>query len=159
MRHIFAEELYKLAKEDHKVIVIIGDVSCPWLEKIKADMPKQYLNIGIMEQTMVSFAAGMALMGFRPYVYTITPFLIERAFEQIKLDVDFNNLSVTLVGYSDYPESGPTHTENDAALTMCSFNNIKTHYPKDKTKLIKQMREAYEKGGPAFFGLKKYNGK
>ena len=70
--------------------------------------------MGICEQSIISVASGMALEGLQPWVYTITPFLIERPFEQIKLDIDHQNVNVNLVGYADYPTLGPTHTELNA---------------------------------------------
>ena len=57
---------------------------------------------------------GLKTLGF----YTITPFLIERPFEQIKLDIDQQNVNVNLVGFADYPNLGPTHSELDAKKMM-----------------------------------------
>ena len=72
--------------------------------------------------------------GLRPILYTITPFLIERAFEQIKIDVDQMNLPVGLVGYSDN-SAGPTHKERDARALMAMFPNISSYWPPDKAAL------------------------
>ena len=67
--------------------------------------------MGICEQSLIGVASGMALEGLKPWVYTITPFLIERPFEQIKLDIDQQKANVNLVGFADYPTLGPTHSE------------------------------------------------
>ena len=70
------------------------------LEKI---IPKRFFNMGICEQSIIGLSAGMALEGLKPWVYTITP-LIERPFEQVKLDINQQNVNVKLVGYADYPK-------------------------------------------------------
>ena len=72
-------------------------------------------------------------------VYTITPFLIERPFEQIKLDIDQQNVNVNLVGFADYPTLGPTHSELNAKL-MKLFSNIKSFFPKDSLELKRSLK-------------------
>ena len=64
-------------------------------------------------------------------VYTITPFLIERPFEQVKLDIDQQKVNVNLVGFADYPTLGPTHSELNAKKLMSLCKNIESFYPKD----------------------------
>jgi transketolase len=75
------------------------------------DFPQERLfNVGIREQLMVGMAAGLALEGFIPVCYTIAPFLVERAYEFIKLDICFQELGVLLVGYNGTDEFyGPSH--------------------------------------------------
>ncbi len=110
MKWAFQLALYERAKTDARIHLVIGDVGATMFERFRQDLPERFFNAGLCEQSMVSMAAGMAMEGLRPVVYTITPFLIERAFEQIKLDVDQMNLPVGLVGYSD-DQAGPTHQE------------------------------------------------
>ena len=96
----------------------------------------------------------MALEGLKPWVYTITPFLIERPFEQVKLDIDQQNVDVKLVGFSDYPTLGPTHTELNGKKLMQLFNNITSYFPEDGEETQKVTYQAYEKNGPVFISLK-----
>jgi transketolase len=110
--------------------------------------------MGICEQSIIGAASGMALEGLKPWVYTITPFLIERPFEQVKLDIDQQNVNVNLVGFADYPSLGPTHTELDAEKMMQLFNNIESFFPKDGDETEKNIIQAYKKQGPSFISLK-----
>jgi len=90
-----------------------------------------------------------------PYVYTITPFLIERPFEQIKLDVDQQKANVKLVGYADYPEQGPSHCVIDAPRMMELFPNIDSYFPKDSAETDQVLRESHASDRPSFISLKK----
>jgi transketolase len=115
-------------------------------------MPDQYINIGLCEQATVSLAAGMAMRGLRPVVYTIMPFILERAFEQIKLDVNQMRQPVGLVGYSD-DTAGPTHCELDAKVLMGLCPNITSWFPQKKEEVTSIM-SAINVDAPWFLCLK-----
>ena len=103
---------------------------------------------------MIGLSAGLALEGLMPWVYTITPFLIERPFEQLKLDVDQQQANVKLIGYADYPTLGPTHSELDAKRLMQLLTNINSSYPKNGDEAESAIRRAYAEDGPHFISLK-----
>ena len=153
MRKTVGEYIYNKAKTDDKIIVIIGDVGYKMFDKFEKEFPDRFYNIGICEQTMIGVAAGMALEGYKPYVYTITPFLIERPFEQIKLDIDQQCVNVKLLGYAEYPMDGITHKEIDAELLMSLFKNIHSYYPKSIDELNNVLDESYNSLQPAFIKL------
>lgn len=155
MRKQFGKTLVELAKKDDTIVLLIGDFGYGIVDEFKKLFPERFFNMGICEQTMISIAAGMALEGLKPYVYTITPFLIERPFEQIKLDIDQQRVNVTLVGYADYPDQGPTHSEIDAPYMMKMFKNIESFFPKDSLETEKILKSSYKKNSPAFISLKK----
>ena len=107
MRRRFGKIINELAKKDDKIVLIVGDIGYGVFDDFRRENPRKFFNLGICEQSMIGFASGMALEGLKPWVYTITPFLIERPFEQVKLDIDQQNVNVNLVGFADYPNLGP----------------------------------------------------
>ena len=154
MRRIFGKIITELADRDEKIYVIVGDIGYRVFDEFRQKHPDRFINIGICEQSMIGVSAGMALEGLNPWVYTITPFLIERPFEQVKLDIDQQNVNVKLVGYSDYPTLGPTHTELNGKKLMQLFKNITSYFPKNGDETQKVTYQAYEKKGPAIISLK-----
>ncbi|MBO33408.1 MAG: hypothetical protein CMM74_10595 [Rhodospirillaceae bacterium] len=155
MRRRFGRIITELAGEDQKIYILVGDIGYRIFDGFRERHPERFINMGICEQSMIGVAAGMALEGLKPWVYTITPFLIERPFEQIKLDIDQQNVNVKLVGYADYPSLGPTHTELDGMKMMQLFQNIDSVFPSDGDETESVVHQAYEKNGPAFISLKR----
>ena len=131
MRRKFGKLIDQLAKKDNKIVLLVGDIGYGIFDDFRKNHPKRFFNLGICEQSLIGFASGMALQGLKPWVYTITPFLIERPFEQVKLDVDQQKANVKLVGFADYPALGPSHSELDAKRIMKLFKNIKSFFPKN----------------------------
>lgn len=155
MRNEFGKFMAEIGEKDDKVVLIIGDFGYRIIDEFKAKFPDRFFNFGICEQSMIGAAAGMALEGLKPYVYTITPFLIERPFEQIKLDIDQQNVNVKLIGYADYPTQGPTHAEIDAPGLMKLFKNIQPYFPKSAKEAREALIKSYNSPKPAFISLKK----
>jgi transketolase len=154
MRRRFGKIINELAKKDKKIILLVGDIGYGIFDDFRKEHPKRFFNLGICEQSLIGVASGLALEGLKPWVYTITPFLIERPFEQIKLDIDQQNTNVKLVGFADYPNLGPTHKEINAIKLMALFKNIKSYFPKDGEQTEKFIYESYKKIGPNFISLK-----
>jgi transketolase len=155
MRDEFSKVMCEIAEKDKDVMLIVGDYGHQLVDSYGKQFPSQYLNLGICEQSIIGIAAGMALEGIKPYVHTITPFLIERPFEQIKLDIDQQNVNVKLIGFADYPKGGPSHTEIDAEKLMSLFKNIKSYFPKDSNETRAALLEAHSLNSPCFISLKK----
>lgn len=154
MRRIFGELIYELAKKDKRIVLLVGDIGYGIFDKFRKNIPERFFNMGICEQSLIGTAAGMSLEGLKPWVYTITPFLIERPFEQIKLDIDQQKTNVKLVGFADYPNLGPTHKELDAKKLMKLFSNISSYYPKNSSETKKYVKSINNKKGPCFLSLK-----
>ena len=154
MRRTFGEVITELADRDEKIYVLVGDIGYRVFDEFREKHPDRFINMGICEQSMIGVSAGMALEGLKPWVYTITPFLIERPFEQVKLDIDQQNVNVKLVGFADYPSLGPSHTELNGKEMMKLFTNITSFFPEDGDETKKMILKAYNKSGPAFLSLK-----
>jgi len=154
MRRRFGKIINELAKKDDKIVLIVGDIGYGVFDDFRKENSSKFFNLGICEQSIISFAAGMALEGLKPWVYTITPFLIERPFEQIKLDIDQQNVNVNLVGFADYSTLGPSHAELNGQALMKLFKNIKSFFPKNSDETESAIHQSYKKNGPAFISLK-----
>ena len=154
MRRRFGKLINELANKDKKIVLLVGDIGYGIFDDFRKNHPNRFYNLGICEQTLIGTASGMSLEGLKPWVYTITPFLIERPFEQIKLDIDQQNVNVKLVGFADYPNLGPSHTELNAEKLMSLFKNIKSYFPKDSDETEKFVSTCYNNVGPNFISLK-----
>lgn len=112
MRKEFSSYLKKLISKNKNIFALLGDISVGLFLDEEENLYKNVLNLGLIEQSMISYAAGLARSGCIPFIHTISPFIIERAYEQIKLDLVYNNCKCILVsanGPYDYNKLGPTH--------------------------------------------------
>lgn len=154
MRQRFGKVIVKLAQKDDRIVLLTGDV-LQNMEAFIKQFPKRFFNFGLTEQSIISIAAGMAIEGLRPIVYSITPFILERPFEQIKVDIDEQNLPVMLIGYSDYPTHGPTHRPLNAEGLVALLKNMIGYFPRTADETEKAMLDAYLIGSPAIICLKR----
>jgi len=132
MRHVFAAYVKKLISENNEYALLLGDISVGLFVQEDDTLPKNIFNIGILEQSMVSFSAGLSSGGITPFIHTISPFIIERAYEQIKLDLLYNKNKVVMVsanGPYDYNKLGPTHHCASDVPLMDLLNPINIFLP------------------------------
>lgn len=152
LRKQFFEQMCELAEKDSDVILLIGDLGFSFMETYAIKYSGQFINAGCIEGAMVGIAAGLALGGKNPYVYSTAPFLVYRALEQIRDDVAYNNLNVKLIGTGASGFLGFSHnlmgTENEEDLFK-NFPNIKRFYPKNESEL----REALSSNGCAYIRI------
>ena len=113
MRNTFAATLLEEAKKDNRIILLTGDLGFSAFENFMRELPKQYLNAGVAEQNMTGVAAGLAMEGYKPVIYSIVPFVTMRNFEQIRNDICYQNLNVKIVGVGAGFSYGPyAHTHH-----------------------------------------------
>ena len=120
MRDEIFEALYEKLSQGKNLSLLLGDLGIFQARNLFRDFPDRIFNLGILEPSMLSFAAGLSKGGTLPLIYSITPFITERSLEQIKLDICYNNNKVILLSAGatcDYSDLGPTHhCTNDIAL-------------------------------------------
>jgi transketolase C-terminal domain/subunit len=161
MRGIFLEKLHSKMKEDPTLFFLTADMGINLVEKFEEDFPDRYLNVGIAEQNLIGVAAGLAESGMRPYVYTISNFLIHRCFEQIRNDVVLHNLPVTLVGTStgyDNGPLGPTHHMLEDWGVVSNLTGIEIYAPFNKVSANEVFDLIYKSKKPTYVRIAKGSG-
>lgn len=159
MRKQFKETVLQLAEKDDRITLILGDVSVYLLIDFQQRYPDRFYNMGICESTLISVAAGLSSQGFVPFVHTIAPFLTERSFEQIKLDMCYNRFGGNIVSCGasfDYAWDGATHhTYTDLAILRL-LPECEVLQPGSRKELDILMRSQYANGNTTYFRLSDY---
>lgn len=156
LRAAFARTILETAQIDHDLIVMVGDISHGIFKPFASLFPERYYNIGILEPAMMSIAAGLSKVGLNPVVHTIAPFLIERSFEQMKLDFGYQNLSVNLVsvgGTFDYSQLGVSHHSYSDVALVSEIPGSKVFAPGSANEFCKLFAENYTSPGIKYFRL------
>ena len=132
MRKNFYKYLTSLFKNDNRTVILLGDIGVFSLKPAFDHDPSRAYNLGIMEQSMIGAACGLSKSGFIPFVHSIAPFITERSYEQLKLNLGYEKVNsfVVSVGNSyDYAGLGCTHhCQNDLRI-VSSIPNFKTYCP------------------------------
>ena len=157
-RKAFLQTLTELAEKDSKIILVVGDVGFSYIENFKERFPKQFVNVGAMEQTAIGFVAGLAQMGFKPYFYTMKNFILLRPLEQVRNDICYAKANVKLIGVGGseaYKFLGMSHNlaEGEEEKILSTLPNIKIYKPKDEEETKKAIEESYQEGGPAYIAI------
>lgn len=156
MRTAYLDTLYEIASVDKNVFALISDNGAIVYDKYRADLGKQYYNMGISEANMLGVAAGMANCGKIPFAYTIGAFLAYRAFEFIRNDICLQNQNVKIVGTGAgmvYSALGPTHHATEDMGGLRTLPNLVIFSPASPLEVRKTVRAAYELKGPVYIRL------
>lgn len=158
MRNAFADELTALANCDPRIVLLSGDIGNRLFDKFKLIDKKRFYNCGVAEANMMGVAAGMALSGLRPVVYTITPFTTTRCFEQIRVDVCYHQAPVIIVGTGSglsYAELGPTHHSLEDMAIIRTLPEMRILAPCDSTELRVALQAALQQSNPVYMRIGK----
>lgn len=156
VRQEFAETMLEIGKEDPRLTVLVGDISHYILQPFAKACPKRYYNIGICEPTIVNIAAGLSKVGFIPVVHTFAPFLLERSFEQIKLNFGYQSLKANLISIGagfDYGSLGCTHHCYDDFALMKNIEGMNVIYPASCKEFNKLFKQTYANENSNYFRL------
>ena len=156
MRKQFKNTVMDLAADDDDIVMILGDVSVYLFNEFKEKYPDRFYNMGICENTLISVGAGLSSQGFSPFVHTIAPFVTERSYEQIKLDMCYNQFggNIASCGASfDYAWDGATHHSYTDLAILRLLPGMEVIQPGSNREVDVLIRSQYNNANPSYFRL------
>jgi transketolase len=154
MRAQMARTIVELLDEDPRLFVVLADISAESFASAANRHPDRIVNVGIMEQTMISLAAGTALEGLIPVCHTLVPFLVERPLEQLKDDFCYQGLGGNFVSSGasyDYAAMGMTHHGPGDVAILRTLPGMEIVVPGTAAEFDRLFRQAYADGSPTYF--------
>jgi transketolase len=159
VRDRFAHTLHAVARKTPGVFIVVADISpAGSMAPFREEFPDRFINVGVAEQTMIGMCAGLALRGCRPFAYTIATFALYRPFEQIRVDVCYQNLPVTIVGIGGgvaYSTLGGTHHAMEDIAVMSALPNMSIIAPCDPLEVEAATWACAAHDGPVYLRLGK----
>lgn len=138
MRDVLLNRIWQAMSTDPKIFFLSADFGSPVLDKIRADYPDRFANVGIAEQNLINITSGLALEGYTVFAYAIAPFITMRCFEQIRVSLallsEVRPMNVNLIGVGagySYVVSGPTHQCYEDLTLMRALPNFRVLSPSD----------------------------
>ncbi|MFJ2190261.1 MULTISPECIES: transketolase family protein [unclassified Kitasatospora] len=149
MRDRFIDVTSRLLDEDPRLAVVLADISAAAFGPAQERHPDRVVNVGIREQLLIGAAGGLALTGMRPIAHTFASFLIERPFEQVKLDLTHQGVGAVLVsaaGSYDWPAGGRTHMSPGDVALLDTLPDWTVHVPGHPDEAEQLLRHAVADG-------------
>ncbi|UUN30462.1 transketolase family protein [Streptomyces sp. FIT100] len=150
MRDRFIATTTRLLDEDARLALVLAEISRDGFRQAARAHPERVINVGIREQLMIGVGGGLALAGLRPIVHTFASFLVERPFEQVKLDFGHQGAGGVLVSAGasyDWPAGGFTHMAPGDVALMDTLDGWTVHVPGHPDEAEALLREAARGGG------------
>ncbi len=153
-RRSIVDDIIPFARKDKKIIVLVCDMGFGVCDAFKKEFPDRLINMGIMEQATVGIAAGLAMAGYKPVVYSIVNFLVYRALEQVRNDVVMQDLNVKFIstGANNYfHKLGYSHCCGEDDKKLMDMIGLKVYDPyltdeKGYKKMVKQWITSHKAG-------------
>lgn len=156
MRFTVVKIIYEAALKNKNIYFLTGDLGHACEEEFKKNIPNQYMNTGIAEQNMMGIAAGLALSGMKVFVYSISPFVTMRCFEQVKNDVCYQNVDVNIIGVGGgfiYGPYGNTHCSIEDIAVMRVLPNMKVVCPANPLETKQLTKQILNMCGPTYIRI------
>jgi transketolase len=156
VRNQFARTLEDVGASDEKLVVLLGDISVFLLRGFQERFLERFYNLGICEQTIISMAAGLSAIGFYPVVHTITPFAVERCYEQIKIDLCYQKLGANIISVGsafDYAALGCSHHCYEDFALLRPLPDMQIIYPASELEFDSLFKQTYNNGRPTYLRL------
>lgn len=158
-RREFLETLIELAEKDDKIVLIIPDVGFNYIEEFQQKFPDRFFNFGVTEQSAMIIAAGLALSGYKPYIYSMINFVVFRPYEMVRNAVCMHNANVKIIGVKGsekYKFLGFSHNliaENEDIKALENLPNLKSFIIEDPKDVKKIILDTYNDDSPCYIRL------
>ncbi len=159
MRKQLVNTLSHILKKNKSTTLLLGDIGVFGFREEFKNHPERVYNIGILEQSTIGLAAGMAISNLIPFIHTIAPFLVERGLEQLKIDFGYQGLNgnfITIGSSYDYAGLGPTHHCPGDVQQLLTIPNMEIILPGTSSELDTLMKQTYDDGNPTYYRLSEY---
>jgi transketolase len=156
MRKQFKKTVMELSQTDERLVLVFGDVSVYLFNDFSVKYPERFFNLGICENTIISTSAGLSSQGFHPIAHTIAPFITERSYEQIKLDLCYNKFGAAIVSCGasfDYAWDGATHHSYTDLAILRMLPGMEVIQPGSIHEFDVLFRSRYASGSPVYYRL------
>ncbi len=156
MRKQLVQTVEYLLAEDERIVLLLGDIGVYGFRRAFSKFHDRVYNIGILEQSTISLAAGMSMTGLIPVVHTIAPFIVERCLEQLKNDFCYQGLGgnfVSVGGSYDYAALGCTHQCPADVGTLKMLPGMEIVVPGNTKEFDQLFRKGYSNGHPTYYRL------
>ncbi len=157
-RVVFIDKLMELAERDERIVLIVADVGFKHADRFKEKFPDRYFNLGVTEQSIVIIAAGMALSGLKPYVYSMINFVLYRPYEMVRNAIVQHQADVKLIGVSGsaaYKFLGFSHNNlhPEEDFEVCRNIGLRSFAPTTEEGVISATVSSYKDNKPAYIKL------
>jgi len=152
------DSIFQLMEEDDRIFFLTADMGINLVEKFDEKYSKRFLNVGIAEQNLIGICAGLCNLGFLPFAYTISNFVIHRCFEQIRNDIILHSYPITLLGTStgfDNAPLGPTHHVLDDWGMLKAYSCMDVYCPNSDEYALNLVSKIIKKNRPAYIRIPK----
>jgi len=159
MRNKFIETILEYSQNNQTPYLLTGDLGYSVLEPFRDKFPDHFFNVGIMEQSMMSIAAGISSQGKKVFAYSITNFSTFRALEQLRLDIAYHKLNVCVIGVGtgfQYGSAGYSHWAIEDLAVVSGLEKFRIFSPSDDNSTQEAIVDFLENGGPTYIRLGKH---
>jgi transketolase len=156
MRERFADVTTELLGSHDRLVLVMADLSATLFDQAKASHPDRVLNLGIREQLMIGVTGGLSLAGMRPIAHSFAPFLVERPFEQIKIDLNHQDVGAVLVSAGasyDIASGGRSHQSPGDVALLATLPDWTIYVPGHPDEAEAQLRAAAAGDGRVYIRL------
>lgn len=157
-RRVFIETLINLAEQDDKIVFIVNDVGFNYCEEFQKRFPTRFYNFGVTEQSSMIIAAALALSGFKPYIYSMIPFVLFRPYEMVRNAVVKHKANVKILGVEggpSYKMLGFSHnlSSDKEDATACINLELPYFIPSTPDEVSGIIKETYKQASPCYIRL------